>query len=1084
MKFNIYISLLALWLTGLNVAAQSPTSSKNYILETTVKAGNKKTTSALVGLPVDSANRMINYFDGLGRPIQSVQWQGSPLQKDLVQHFAYDAFGREEKKYQPYAEQSSADASFKTSVTTNLANFYSTGSSWDANIAKTLYPFSQTVFEKSPLNRVLEQGAPGAIWQPAGSRTSSAGRTLVQAYESNLASEVRLWVVDASGASGSGYYPSGKLYKTISKDENWTTGKIGTSEEFKDMEGRVVLKRVWETESLSLDTYYVYDDLGLLRYVIPPAVTVTSFIEADAVFDQYIYGYHYDGRKRLIEKKIPGKGWEYMVYNRLDQAILTQDANQRGNYQWTFTKYDSMGRTVLTGFYQDASSRATLQTSISAITSPLWEIRDNGIATGYSNVSYPTTSITAYLTASFYDDYDFLGIGAAIPPSVLVSAKVKGLLTGTRVYQSDGTVPRWTVYYYDGEGRARETVAENHLGGADRTESTYNFAGELTASLRTHVALGSTTTISTAYVYDHAGRRLNAKENINSHGEVVLNKLSYDEIGQLKQKQLHSEDSGVSYLQSTKYARNERGWLKSSISNEFGMKLGYDTLSYPQYNGNISAQLWGTAGSYPNRFDYTYDRLNRLTSGISTGIAMSEVITYDVMGNMTTLSRDGGTAHPYFYTGNRLNHVDAVTNPYSYDQNGNTTIDGRMNLTQTYTHLNQLKHATTTGLNVYYTYNALGTKLRREVLTTGSVITDYVDGIQYTNGAIDFIRTEEGRARNSSGTYVYEYDLTDHLGNVRYTFDKNAGVLRKLQADDYYPFGLRKVATVGNNDYLYNSKELQTELGKYDYSARFYDPIIGRWNSVDPMAEKMMSWSPYTYAFNNPIRFIDVGGEYPWPVTVRSFISTPTTAGGRFYGDGRGPSFVGTSRVESSFIVDPTQGNVSQPISRSDPTIFYGMGMTGQLGYLPPDVGVGTPSGSNDNMRFSNGTASFDFSHTGKDPLTPGFLTPALDVQAGLTLKENLEKGILSISGSFTGDTFPSTEAFITDQSGKGKLFLGAQMEKGGIKDLFFNNKKPMFKVNMQIYFDKDGNFTGVRQGKTNYTVDEWNKKVQEEFNR
>lgn len=875
MQLKIYISLLAIVLTGLSVAAQSPTSSKNYILETTVKAGNKKTTSALVGLPVDSANRTINYFDGLGRSIQSVQWKGSPLQKDLVQHIAYDAFGREVKKYQPYAEQTSADASFKASVTTNQTNFYSTGSSWDTNIAKTLYPFSETVFEKSPLNRVLEQGAAGAVWQPAGSRTSSAGRTVVQAYESNIANEVRLWTVGSSGASNGGYYAAGKLYKAISKDENWTTGKIGTSEEFKDMEGRVVLKRVWETETVSLSTYYVYDDLGLLRYVIPPAVTVTSFIESDAVFDYYIYGYHYDGRKRLVEKKIPGKGWEYLVYNRLDQVIFTQDANQRAIYQWTFTKYDVLGRVILTGFYQDNSDRATFQTNVVAINLPLWEGRDNGTATGYTNVSYPNTSITANLTASFYDDYDVLGMAASYPSSVTVNTSPKGLLTATKTYQSDGTNPVWNFLYYDKEGRLRETMGGNHISGTDRSINTYNFAGELTASLRTHIVGAATTTIANGYVYDHVGRKLNTKENINSQGEVVLNKLGYNEIGQLKQKQLHSTDAGASYLQSTKYAYNERGWLKNSASSEFGLKLGYDTLSNPAYNGNISAQLWGAAGSYPNKFDYTYDRLNRLTSGASSGIAMSEVLTYNEMGNITTLARDGGTAHIYFYTGNRMNHVDGVTNPYSYDANGNTTVDGYMNLTQTYTYLNQLKHATTTGLNVYLSYDATGKKLKREVLTTGTVTTDYVDGIQYLNGVIDFIQTEEGRAKNSSGTYVYEYNLTDHLGNVRYSFDKNAGVLRKLQADDYYPFGLRKVATSGNNSYLYNSKELQAELGKYDYGARLYDPVIGRWNGIDNKAEKYHQFSPYAYAINNPLSYIDTDGQD----IIVAFTGGPTGGG-------------------------------------------------------------------------------------------------------------------------------------------------------------------------------------------------------------
>ena len=87
-----------------------------------------------------------------------------------------------------------------------------------------------------------------------------------------------------------------------------------------------------------------------------------------------------------------------------------------------------------------------------------------------------------------------------------------------------------------------------------------------------------------------------------------------------------------------------------------------------------------------------------------------------------------------------------------------------------------------------------------------------------------------------------------------------------MEENNYYPFGLKHSGYNNTNlantnyKYKYNGKELQEELNLYDYGARNYDPAIGRWFNIDPLAEKSRRFSPYTYALNNPVFFIDPDG--------------------------------------------------------------------------------------------------------------------------------------------------------------------------------------------------------------------------------
>ncbi|MBB4802054.1 RHS repeat-associated protein [Flavobacterium nitrogenifigens] len=228
-----------------------------------------------------------------------------------------------------------------------------------------------------------------------------------------------------------------------------------------------------------------------------------------------------------------------------------------------------------------------------------------------------------------------------------------------------------------------------------------------------------------------------------------------------------------------------------------------------------------------------------------------------------------------------FNDFNKTDDDYSYDGNGNLIVDKNKNITEiSYNHLNLPKKIIFGSAGtIEYIYTATGQKVEK-IVTEGTVttVTNYLGGYQYKDNVLEFFPTAEGYVKSENNALSYVYQYKDHLGNIRLSCSLNAqNVLEIVEENNYYPFGLKHK---GYNDYLptsnkykYNGKELQEEsiggnqLNLYDYGARNYDPAIGRWMNIDPLAEKMRRYTPYNYGFNNPLRFNDPDGMEAFDVS-------------------------------------------------------------------------------------------------------------------------------------------------------------------------------------------------------------------------
>ena len=341
-----------------SAATMAQTTTENYIKTTSFTKAFSRSTKHNATATDKIEN--ITYFDGLGRPKQQIAIGQSPTGKDIVTPILYDAFGRQPKEHLPYVPGDTNNGTFRTGDQEAILQSYYSGlhpNDFTEGIAAS-NPFSEKVLEASPLNRVLEQAAPGTDWAVGN------GHTIQFDYQTNSTEEVRLFEVALTDTYEptlieTGFYNSGELYKTITKDENHdgTSTKNHTTEEFKDKQGRVILKRTYaSTGSAQVeahDTYYVYDDFGNLSYVIPPLVN-TVHMTHETLEDECLINTN-TMPQPTGTKENPGQDLGIYRLRQIDRPVLTQDANLRANNQWLFTKYDVFRQGgIYTGIYTHA----------------------------------------------------------------------------------------------------------------------------------------------------------------------------------------------------------------------------------------------------------------------------------------------------------------------------------------------------------------------------------------------------------------------------------------------------------------------------------------------------------------------------------------------------------------------------------------------------------------------------------------------------------------------------------------------------------------------------------------------------------
>lgn len=565
----------------------------------------------------------------------------------------------------------------------------------------------------------------------------------------------------------------------------------------------------WSTSSVlaGLCTIYRYDTRGRSIITKLPGIDSTETV--------------YDSRDRAVlmrDGNLKAKNlWLVTYYDNLDRPVRSATYSVTG------------------------STRESLQTSVNAAPIgtfpfiPAGSLTDLGYLYYDDNYAFP--GVQPALTSDFGKPQK--GGNLYDVPNTGISHRAMGKLTGMRVKILGTTQWLNTTVYYNDKGRILQVITDNINGGKQTKTYLYDFSGKVLSTYLRHTNPQSIVTPETrilnSIAYNSLGQITQVSTQLNDvvGSTRVLASYTYDELGNVKTKILPKESQTIEY--------NIGGQLKSinktfvntagSTSNWFGEDLSYDYgFNANQYDGSIGGVKWKSRGDGISRaLGYSYDKANRISAsefsqqnqGSSSWLNdkvdfTTTGINYDGNGNILSVKQTGlkglvkatidSLKYGYIPNTNKLFFVsDKANDPqsklgdfreisnqetqdYDYDSSGNLVLDmNRLYAPKPYNYLNLPDSLTILGKgNVAYTYDAAGNKLRKIITDysgTGSIKKiDYIDGFVYQNDSLVYFPHSEGRVRvlysaGQAPALVYDYFLSDHLGNTRMVLTEETGKL-------------------------------------------------------------------------------------------------------------------------------------------------------------------------------------------------------------------------------------------------------------------------------------------------------------------